>query len=241
MTDTVIPAKAGIQSSPTWAFLTRAVLWGCLLAADGPASAAGGHHAVDDAAILGPGACELESWFTHTRNVHGWLHAGAACRVGPIELGVGSEYVRPRDAGSETAWGVQGKWAQEVGAGLSLGLSLTPVWGAHMQPRFLGTTVSGLATWAAAEQWALHLNLGRDYLHRAEDESRYGVAAEWSGSAGWSLVAGRFKEARTHYLRAGARWAFAEQWSTDLSYAYRLAGPRVSNWTLGVTYLLERR
>lgn len=212
-----------------------------MLSCAGGAWAAGGHHAVDDAAILEPGQCEFEAWATHTSNVHAWVHAGASCRVGPVELGVASEYAKPRDAGSETAWGLQAKWAHEVAPGVSLGLSVSPAWAAHVQPRFAGTSVAGLATWKPSDPWALHLNLGRDFLHKADDESRYGAAAEWSGLAGWTFLAERFKEAQTHFVRAGARWAFAEQWSTDLSYAYKLAGPRASSWTLGLTYLLDRK
>ena len=29
------------------------------------ARAAGGHHSVDDATILDPGQCQLETWFEH--------------------------------------------------------------------------------------------------------------------------------------------------------------------------------
>ncbi|MDB5847914.1 MAG: hypothetical protein JWP29_1666, partial [Rhodoferax sp.] len=37
------------------------------LAAGAGALAAGGHHAVDDAAILDAGQCELESWLASAR------------------------------------------------------------------------------------------------------------------------------------------------------------------------------
>ncbi|WP_145897282.1 hypothetical protein [Caenimonas sedimenti] len=206
-----------------------------------PVFAAGGHHAVDDAAILEPGQCELEGWFTRARGGERVFHAGAGCRVGPLELGVAGEHARPRGAGSESAWGLQAKWAQEVAKGFSVGLALSPVWAAHARPRYQGATLAGLATWVAHENVALHLNAGRDFVHRGDDENRYGVSAEWTGISGWSLVAERYKESQTHFARVGARWLAGENWSVDLSRAHRLTGPGVSNWTLGATWLLERK
>lgn len=215
-------------------FVTTATL---LLAASG-ALASGGHHAVDDAALLGPEQCNVESWVTRGGG-EGLLHAGTGCRVGPFELSAAAEYARP-DGGSETGWGLQAKWAREVAPGFSVGLLLAPAWQAHVRPRYQGSTVSALATWAARDDLALHLNVGRDLLHRAADDSRYGVSAEWTPLAAWSLVAERYKAAQTHFVRAGVRWAFREGWSVDLSRAQRLAGPGPSDWTLGATWEFGR-
>ena len=43
-----------------------------------------------------------------------------------------------------------------------------------------------------------------------------------------------------HHLRAGLRFAVAEQWSVDFSRVQRVSGPGASGWTFGVTRLLQR-
>ena len=42
------------------------------------------------------------------------------------------------------------------------------------------------------------------------------------------------------FVRGGARWAFIEGWSVDLSRAQRLSGPAASNWTLGAIWQFAR-
>jgi hypothetical protein len=204
-----------------------------------PAFAAGGHHAVDDAAILDAGQCEVESWFGRSRGGEKLLHAGAGCRVGPVELGAAAEYARQPGA-SQTGWQLQAKWAAELAGNLSVGVSLAPSWAAHARPRYQGATVAALATWKVGDAVALHANLGRDLVHRGDDASRSGVAAEWSPAAAWTLLLERYTEERGHFVRAGARWALRESFSVDLSRAHRLSGAGDSGWTLGVTWLLER-
>jgi hypothetical protein len=215
----------------------------CLLAAAlfsvAAAHAAGGHHAVDDAAILEPGACKLEGWWTKDRGGERAVHAGGGCRVGPVELNAATEYAR--DGGSsQTAWGLQAKWAAELVPGVSAGLSLAPGWQAHIRPRYQGSTLAALFTWAARDDLALHLNLGRDLVHGGADQNRGGVSAEWLARPGWSLVAERYLEDGTHFVRGGARWAVTENWSVDISRAQRLHGPGASNWTLGTIWQFDR-
>lgn len=214
------------------------VSFAALLAPITPALAAGGHHAVDDAALLAPGACSLEGWWSGARGGEKGVHAGGGCRVGPLELSGAADYAR--DGGSsQSASGLQAKWATELAAGFSAGLSLASGWQAHVRPRYQGTTLAVLMTWAAREDLALHLNLGRDFIHRGADQNRSGVSAEWIVRPRWSLVAERYLEDGTHFARAGVRWAVTQQWSVDLSRAQRLRGPGASNWTVGATWEFE--
>lgn len=214
----------------------REWLLSAAIAISGAAQAAGGHHAVDDAAILQSGTCEVESWLSRARGERS-LHAGAGCRLGPVELGVATDYARP-GGGSQTGYGLQAKWAREVAAGLSAGVSVSPGWQAHVRPRFQGTTVAGLVTWAARENIALHLNLGRDLVHGGPDQGRSGVSLEWAPREGWSIVGERYYEGRSHFARAGVRWAAIESLSLDFSRAQRLRGAAQSNWTLGLTWMI---
>jgi hypothetical protein len=218
----------------------RAALGLALAMTGGAAWAAGGHHAVDDAAILEPGQCEAEGWFGRSRGGEKALHVGAGCRVGPVELGVAGDYAR-FEGESSTGWSAQAKWAHEIAPGFSAGLALAGGWQARARPRYQGVTLTALATWIPREDMALHLNLGRDFVHREADLNRSGLSFEWQPRAGWTLMAERYVEERTHFVRAGIRWAINEHWSVDASRAHRLRGPGESNWTVGLTRLLELR
>lgn len=211
----------------------------CIGVASGAAWAAGGHHGLDDAAILEPQQCEAESWLSRARGGQRLLHAGGACRVGPVELGVSAEHARQGGQG-ETGYALQAKWATELAPGFSAGLSVSPAWQAHVRPRYQGTTVVALATWAPREAIALHLNLGRDFTHGGDDSNRAGASVEWAPRERWSLTAERYVEQRAHYVRAGVRWSASEHWTIDASRAQRLRGDGESSWTVGVTRLLGR-
>ena len=92
-----------------------------------------------------------------------------------------------------------------------------------------------MATWTPRTDLALHANLGRDVVHRGADTARGGVAAEWAPADRWWLLAERYLEQGTHFLRGGVRWAAGRTWSLDFSRAQRLAGPGSSTWTFGLT------
>jgi hypothetical protein len=215
----------------------RRALTALLLAAAGvTAHAAGGHHAVDDATILEEGRCELETWAARGADHADLLHAGASCRVGPVQAGFAGEHVGGSAAPSQSAWGLEAKWARElVDDTFSIGAVLQPAWQAHVRPRYQGVTFAALATWTPREDLALHANLGHDFVHQGPDRPRGGVALEWQPAKAWSLLAERYLEQDTHYLRGGVRYLAGETWSVDVSRAQRLAGPGVSTWTVGLT------
>lgn len=204
-----------------------------------PAFAAGGHHSVDDAATLATTECEAEGWLARARGGERLLHAGIGCRVGPVELGAYTEHARFQGE-SATGWGLEVKWAREVSEGFSLGVSVAPAWQARVRPRYQGTAVTALATWTPRHDLALHLNAGRELVHRGRDETRYGAAVEWAPVDDWTLLAERYREGGAHFARVGARWAVNDALSLDLSRAHRLGGGSESAWTFGVTWLLPR-
>lgn len=206
-----------------------------LLLGAGHAFAAGGHHAVDDAAILERGACEVESWATRAHGGERLLHAGLNCGAGPVEFGLASDYARLAGT-SATAWSVQAKTAHALSGQFSIGAVFAAGWQAHVRPRYAGSTLAGLATWTASEAWAVHANLGREFVHQGDDRTRGGLSIEWTPVQAWSFVAERYREWGTHYARLGARWSPAQRWQLDASGAKSLSGPLPSLWTVGVTY-----
>lgn len=203
------------------------------------AHAAGGHHAIDDAELLAPGQCQAESWYERSTSGR-LLHLSAGCRVGPVELEVASEPQR-QDGTSFAEHGLQVKWATELGAGWSAGLSIGPAWQSHARPRYQGATLNALLSRALSERGALHLNLGRDLLHGAADRGRGGVGADWAPTGGaWRLVAEAYRESGGRFVRAGMRWSPTEDWTVDLSRALHRGGNGESSWTLGVARQFDR-
>jgi hypothetical protein len=211
-----------------------AILLATLLAPAGAAFAAGGHHSVDDASILGPGQCEFETWVTRASRADELLHAGGQCGVAGVEIAIAAEPTRQEGARRDN-WQVQLKWAGELLPNAMAGFSVTPQWDTRAAPRFQGTTLSGLLTLRPLERWQLHANVGRDFLHDG-NLARSGVAADWTTPDGhWLFALERYLENRTDFARGGVRWFASDRWTLDVSCAQRLHGPRPSNWTLAVT------
>lgn len=215
----------------------RAVLVATAIAFNGACLAAGGHHAVDDAAILETRECELEHWLTRAQGASGLAHSGFSCGIGGVEIGVAGEYARAAGA-SQTAWGLQAKTAYDVNDTLSIGAALTSGWQARARPRHTTTTLLLMASWKARPDVALHVNVGRDFLRGAGNSARAGVAAEWSPSKNWMLLVEGYGEQDARFVRAGVRWQ-VEQWQVDVSRANVISGVGTSAWTLGLTFRLD--
>jgi hypothetical protein len=205
----------------------------------GAALAAGGHHGVDDAELIDAGHCEAESWLTRSADSRRLLHAGAACRIGPIEVGASGEYARI--GGSErTGWGLDAKFAREIAPGWSAGFSWSAGWEAHETPHFQGETIAALVTWRPRDGVVFHANLGRDFLRNAANQARSGAAVEWDIGKAVPMSVERYLEDRAHFMRVGWRWAASDAWAFEVSHARSLRGPHESNWTLGLTRVVQR-
>lgn len=223
--------RRALGSAPAW----LATL--CGLAAT-QTHAAGGHHSVDDAAILDPGQCQIETWGGQRL-----VHLGPACRVGPVELGLNLERERTTD-GRTVRVGPQIKWAFALTDTLSAGVLASATWQRNSAERtslrFTDSSLVIPVTWQFDEQWRAHFNLGRDF-HRAQPSTSHsGAALEWAALPALSLVAERFREGGRNAWRAGLRWTATPSLNVDLSHARDLRhdGPR--GWTLGLTWAFAR-
>jgi hypothetical protein len=200
-----------------------------------PAHAAGGHHAVDDAALLEPGTCEAESWYERSSAPGRLVHLGLGCRVGAFELGAATEPQR-QDGASSSVHALQVKWATDLSTGWAVGWSVSPTWQSHARPRRQGTTLAGLLSWSPSEHVDLHVNLGRDFVYQGRDLPRGGLGASWAPTGGaWRLVAEAYRQDEGRFLRAGLRWTPAPDWTLDASRAVRRRGTGDSSWTVGLT------
>lgn len=215
-----------------------AALTGSLAAV--PARAAGGHHAVDDAGLLEPGQCQIETWFDRElAGARQLLHVGPACRVGAVELGLNFDRVRLDGSQGETVGGAQVKWAREIGNGWSAGV-VFGVAGQDRSPHDLVSTLVVPVTWEVSKTLFTHFNVGRDFRHGQVDTSRAGLAVEWTALATWSFVAECFREAEANSGRVGARWQATPSFNVDLSYARGLNGSPPAWRTLGLTWVFDR-
>lgn len=205
-----------------------------LLAWPAVVRAAGGHHAVDDAAMLEVGSCKTEAWSAAGPAAARSVRAGAGCRVGAVELSLGTERLRD-DGASVHAWGVQVKWAHELQPGLAVGLSLAPIWQGRSAQDYQGSVAMGLLSWEAAPDLRLHLNLGRQVRHRGQDASAGGLSLDWRILADLQAMVERYRVDNSHAARAGLRWTPAKGWALDASRAQPTSGRREPTWTLGVT------
>lgn len=211
-----------------------------LLACSLPARAAGGHHAVDDAAILDPGQCQVETWADREAGgARTLLHAGPACRVGQVELSLNLDRTRLSGTTTTTAAGPQLKWATALDERFSLGLVLSTTW-QDRRPHRAGSTLVVPLTWQAAETLQVHVNAGRDFRRHEADSGRAGAALEWAPWPAWSFVAERFRESGADYWRVGARRMLTPDLNVDLSRARGLDGAAPAWWTAGLTWAFDR-
>jgi hypothetical protein len=204
------------------------------------ACAAGGHHAVEDAALLEPDQCQVETWLERESGERRrrLAHAGPACRVGPVELGLDLNRERTKGTGNVAEMSPQLKWARQLSDAWAFGVVLSTTW-QDTEPHRAGSSLVVPLTWQPAAAMLIHVNIGRDFRRGERDSNRAGAAVEWAASSRWSVVAERFREADADYWRAGARYALNPMVSLDLS---RTRGLREAGawWTLGVNWEFDR-
>lgn len=208
--------------------------------------AAGGHHAIDDAALVDPGQCQIETWVDRERGGgRTLLHVGPACRVGALELGANFDRVRlhhaadPQDRETVVVVGPQLKWVTPLSDSVNVGVAVSANW-RDTRPRWAGTVVVLPLTWQASPSLALHVNLGRDFRPHEPSLARGGAALEWTATPQWSFVAERFRESEAHFWRVGARYAVNDKVSADLSQARGLARGAPVWWTLGLNWAFNQ-
>jgi len=202
--------------------------------------AAGGHFAVDDAAVLEQGQCQVEVWREQSPALRGW-HAGPACRVGFLELGLNLDQHEGSGQPKRRMLGPQLKWAHDWHPMWSVGLA----WSASRQspvetgtPHFQGQQWLGLLTWRPDPMWQVHFNQGAARAPGGPLVARTGLAVETQWHPRWSTTAEWFDDRLAPLVRVGLRHQFDAHWSLDLGRAQiRREGTR---WTVGLNGVWDR-
>jgi hypothetical protein len=190
-------------------------------------------HGVQFTDTVERGQCEVEVTYDRDQSRVNGLETEVGCGVGPLQLGGEWEHVRERPS-SKTTWALEAKWAHDINDKLKAGLFVRSQWQAHQQPRYDSTSLVALASYELRDNLDLHLNLGHEFVHCGSGQARSGIALEWRPRPGWGLLAERYVQEETHYVRAGVRWTAKEPWSVELGRAQRIAGPERSLWILSI-------
>ncbi len=200
--------------------------------------AAGGHHAVDDAAIDDPGQCNLELWAERSDLDRRQLqHAGVGCNLLGVELGVNADRETAHGASTRHLHGVQLKWATPLRPQLAIGVVGALGWQGEA-PRSQRTLLVPL-TWTPRDDLAIHLNVGRTFQAGEADRTARGIAMEWQPTAKWQAMAEYFHDGERPLARLGVRHFLTPQVSLDLSFARSIppsSVPREGWWSVGFNW-----
>jgi len=197
--------------------------------------AAGGHFAVDDAAIADVGTCLVETWWERADHGGSLLHLGPACRVGPVELGLNADRIQPRDGAPLTPVSAQIKWVAPIDDRVSVGLAALVAWQGS-SPRYAGANLYAPLTLRVADALLLNVNVGRDWLHDLPTRWRAGASLEWQATPAWTIIGERFRQYGGDFARLGVRWQQSDSLAFDLSRAGDLGASSIRTWTLGANW-----
>jgi hypothetical protein len=200
--------------------------------------AAGGHFAVDDAAILDAGTCQVETWWERADHAGSLLHLGPACRVGPVELAVNADRIQPRDGSPQTPVGPQVKWGAPIDDRVSVGVVALVAWQGS-GPHYAGATLYAPLTLRVADALVLNVNIGRDWVRDLPARGRAGASLEWQAAPEWTIIGERFRQFGADFARLGVQWQQSKALGFDLSRARGVGGTSAGTWTLGATWTFD--
>jgi hypothetical protein len=226
----------GQRSTPRGSLAYGLALAAGTWASDG--HAAGGHFAVDDAAILDAGTCQVETWWERADHAGSLLHLGPACRVGPVELAVNADRIQPRDGSPQTPVGPQVKWGAPIDDSVSVGIVALVAWQGSGS-RYATATLYAPLTLRVADALVLNVNIGRDWVRDLPARGRAGASLEWQAAPEWTIIGERFRQFGADFARLGVQWQQSKALGFDLSRARGVGGTSAGTWTLGATWTFD--
>lgn len=209
-----------------------------------PSSWAGRPFTTEDADVIASGACELETFGSHTRarpdpaERGTWVEAGCGIGIG-TQLGLGTGRFTSGGEWSTTA-ALLGKTAlrplSDDSAGVTLAYALDGIGRSTRNLRHDGTAAA-LVVSVPHGRMRVHANLG---VHRSRLEGMtrgtYALAVERLGDAGVDVGVELFGQQReSSWLGAGARYAIRrDRLFVDVSFAVQGGTGNARQLTLGL-------
>lgn len=201
-----------------------------------PASASGGAHVVDDAAVETVGVCHLESWISRTGRGAGLINASPACTfrfLPTVEIGGAVQHDWSEDTPPATLAGPSVKWLiYAPDRGPSVALLAT----ASLDLSRGGIHNVGLVvpvTFALTDRTRLNINGGWTRTGR-RDAGFYGAQIEQAIGPTLGAMGEVYRLSGTTGVQAGLRWTPASgRFDVDLLAARETALP--VRLTIGLT------
>ncbi|MBS0449633.1 MAG: hypothetical protein JSR59_27310 [Proteobacteria bacterium] len=196
---------------------------------------------MDDAVVLDPGHCQVETWAARPPDVAGTaLHVGPGCRVGPVELGVNADRLPLEGGDTAGLAGPQIKWVVDpIAHRLSIGMAWILAADLRHGGRW-GQTGYAVATWWPSETLQVHGNAGADWAPGTGDRTRrLGLGIEWAANDTVSVLAERLVATSQWRSRVGTRINLTDLLSLDLSVS-RADNHGVRGFAIGLNRDLPR-
>ncbi|MGH8083253.1 MAG: hypothetical protein ACREP7_21935 [Lysobacter sp.] len=205
------------------------------------AARAGASLYVDDAGIVAPGHCQLESWLRASAPGREFS-AVPACHVAGTELGLGlSDYAEPAQA-RVAAFGAKRVLHEASSQRWALAASLGANWNAS-RGAFDGWNFNLPLSFAAdaAQRRRWHFNLGWSAPRHGRDALTAGIGLEQALDSRWSALAEVFADHRGDRIaQLGLRCEIDAARSLDVLIGQRDGDARSPWLTLGFNLLLPR-
>lgn len=201
---------------------------------------AGGHFDVDDADMLAPGRCQVESWAGRAdASATSFQHVGPGCRVGPVELGLNLDRSSSPDARSRAVGpAIKWTWYGQADDPLRAALAFAASWDLRNHGRPSRQWLLPV-TWQPLPSLQLHANLGADWAAGSGTRTgRVGAAAEWAVDEKVSFILERNRAQGAWTTRGGLRFGLAPMLTLDLSAAKVRPGGAV--YTVGLSHEFGR-
>ncbi len=205
-----------------------------LLIGSSQALALGGHFAVDDAALVDAGRCEVETWYTHFNGNNNEFTVLPTCNpTGQFDLGLGLSRVQ-EGGDTHTEVALEGKtlWRTQDDHGFGMGLAAAAIWNDDSK-RVDDVELYVPLSIPHSERLTSHYNLGWAWARDDRNAVIWGAALEYAVEGPLHLVAETWGDHRgSTRVQAGLRFAF-DALLIDVAWQRRFSSHSDNAATLG--------
>ena len=203
----------------------------------------------DDAHIVDPHACQLESYVKKLQDSTEYWALPACNPFENLELTVGGNWIRNDDNANSNHLILQGKtifqavevngWGWGLAAGIVKATSPAATRGTNDLYAYIPITFS-----LRDDAILVHVNAGVD-RDRVNDETKftYGLASEMAINPRFSLLAETYGDSRENpFWQGGVRiWILPQRWQVDSTIGGQFGAGRSGRWfTVGIRLLSDK-